>query len=161
MAIRPSHTHSLERFRAVCWSRWPGLNRRPTVYETVALPLSYIGNGNTSSYLLRSALATSDVVPTVSSGFEVADFASRIPERQVQAWIPCKGPRDLDVRDEKFMTENNRSGCRASLVSKQFKREVSDGDADRSWHWRPTRSDGGRREVAYDRELVRVQLHRA
>ena len=25
------------------WSRWPGLNRRPTVYETVALPLSYIG----------------------------------------------------------------------------------------------------------------------
>ncbi len=26
------------------WSQWPGLNRRPTVYETVALPLSYIGN---------------------------------------------------------------------------------------------------------------------
>jgi hypothetical protein len=25
------------------WSQWPGLNRRPTVYETVALPLSYIG----------------------------------------------------------------------------------------------------------------------
>jgi hypothetical protein len=34
---------SPERLRAVCWSRWPGLNRRPTVYETVALPLSYIG----------------------------------------------------------------------------------------------------------------------
>src|SRR5262249_12106323 len=26
-------------------SRWPGLNRRPTVYETVALPLSYTGEG--------------------------------------------------------------------------------------------------------------------
>ncbi len=25
------------------WSRWAELNRRPTVYETVALPLSYIG----------------------------------------------------------------------------------------------------------------------
>src|SRR5712672_2318234 len=25
------------------WSHWSGLNRRPTVYETVALPLSYIG----------------------------------------------------------------------------------------------------------------------
>ena len=25
------------------WSQWSGLNRRPTVYETVALPLSYIG----------------------------------------------------------------------------------------------------------------------
>ena len=25
------------------WSRWSGLNRRPTVYETVALPLSYTG----------------------------------------------------------------------------------------------------------------------
>src|SRR5690349_10873119 len=29
--------------RGFCWSQWPGLNRRPTVYETVALPLSYIG----------------------------------------------------------------------------------------------------------------------
>ena len=26
------------------WSQWSGLNRRPTVYETVALPLSYIGS---------------------------------------------------------------------------------------------------------------------
>ena len=26
------------------WSRWSGLNRRPTVYETVALPLSYTGD---------------------------------------------------------------------------------------------------------------------
>lgn len=25
------------------WSQWSELNRRPTVYETVALPLSYIG----------------------------------------------------------------------------------------------------------------------
>src|SRR5437899_304592 len=30
--------------RAPGWSQWPGLNRRPTVYETVALPLSYIGS---------------------------------------------------------------------------------------------------------------------
>ena len=29
--------------KASAWSQWPGLNRRPTVYETVALPLSYIG----------------------------------------------------------------------------------------------------------------------
>ena len=29
--------------RVEYWSQWPGLNRRPTVYETVALPLSYIG----------------------------------------------------------------------------------------------------------------------
>ena len=28
---------------SIRWSQWPGLNRRPTVYETVALPLSYIG----------------------------------------------------------------------------------------------------------------------
>src|SRR5213075_1843633 len=38
-----SRARSPERSRAVCWSRWPGSNRRPTVYETVALPLSYIG----------------------------------------------------------------------------------------------------------------------
>jgi hypothetical protein len=31
------------RARRECWSRWTGLNRRPTVYETVALPLSYTG----------------------------------------------------------------------------------------------------------------------
>lgn len=29
--------------RDLNWSRWSGLNRRPTVYETVALPLSYTG----------------------------------------------------------------------------------------------------------------------
>ena len=28
------------------WSQWSGLNRRPTVYETVALPLSYTGVPN-------------------------------------------------------------------------------------------------------------------
>jgi hypothetical protein len=33
------------------WSRWPGLNRRPTVYETVALPLSYIGEVGRNWYL--------------------------------------------------------------------------------------------------------------
>lgn len=31
------------------WSQWSGLNRRPTVYETVALPLSYIGFQFTTS----------------------------------------------------------------------------------------------------------------
>lgn len=29
---------------AKCMSRWPGLNRQPMVYDTIALPLSYIGN---------------------------------------------------------------------------------------------------------------------
>lgn len=28
----------------VLWSRRPGLNRRPTVYKTAALPLSYVGS---------------------------------------------------------------------------------------------------------------------
>jgi hypothetical protein len=32
------------------WSQWPGLNRRPTVYETVALPLSYIGVQNSAAF---------------------------------------------------------------------------------------------------------------
>ncbi len=30
------------------WSRWSGLNRRPTVYETVALPLSYTGDARSA-----------------------------------------------------------------------------------------------------------------
>ena len=29
--------------RLKSWSQWPGLNRRPAVYETAALPLSYTG----------------------------------------------------------------------------------------------------------------------
>src|SRR5260370_1788884 len=33
----------LAQYSGTTWSQWPGLNRRPTVYETVALPLSYIG----------------------------------------------------------------------------------------------------------------------
>jgi hypothetical protein len=32
------------------WSQWSGLNRRPTVYETVALPLSYIGTQQAREY---------------------------------------------------------------------------------------------------------------
>src|SRR5262249_34738121 len=36
----------------VIWSRCPDLNRGPTVYETVALPLSYIGEVDT---LVRTA----------------------------------------------------------------------------------------------------------
>ena len=41
-------------FEAI-WSQWPGLNRRPTVYETVALPLSYIGFRFKNSYSLCSS----------------------------------------------------------------------------------------------------------
>src|ERR1043166_1686232 len=36
-------SHGIYTWRWKEWSQWPGLNRRPTVYETVALPLSYIG----------------------------------------------------------------------------------------------------------------------
>src|SRR5258707_12841634 len=39
------------------WSQWPGLNRRPTVYETVALPLSYIGTFVRQPELLPSETA--------------------------------------------------------------------------------------------------------
>jgi hypothetical protein len=54
---------------SVLRSRWPGLNRRPTVYETVALPLSYIGRVLKLFYYGRSALAVSSGVSTfVSSG---------------------------------------------------------------------------------------------
>lgn len=51
------------------WSQWPGLNRRPTVYETVALPLSYIGT-LPHSKLYRHAKLTgkhnSDMIGRVS-----------------------------------------------------------------------------------------------
>ena len=40
---RPLISHYPLTRRPEVWSQWPGLNRRPTVYETVALPLSYIG----------------------------------------------------------------------------------------------------------------------
>src|SRR4051812_39078696 len=39
----PAALRAQKHYSATTWSQWPGLNRRPTVYETVALPLSYIG----------------------------------------------------------------------------------------------------------------------
>jgi hypothetical protein len=39
--VNTNSTENVEELKK--WSQWPGLNRRPTVYETVALPLSYIG----------------------------------------------------------------------------------------------------------------------
>gem|GEM_PF-2620607 len=41
------------------WSQWPGLNRRPTVYETVALPLSYTGTTANQRIVTNSALFAS------------------------------------------------------------------------------------------------------
>src|SRR6266850_2380566 len=43
-SLHPTHVPTPCCTRSRAWSQWPGLNRRPTVYETVALPLSYIGN---------------------------------------------------------------------------------------------------------------------
>jgi hypothetical protein len=56
MLCAPAHipfreTESQGLGRPSKWSQWPGLNRRPTVYETVALPLSYIGITFNNSHL--------------------------------------------------------------------------------------------------------------
>jgi hypothetical protein len=40
----PQIRNAQKRMRRKNWSQWPDSNRRPTVYETVALPLSYIGS---------------------------------------------------------------------------------------------------------------------
>jgi hypothetical protein len=39
------------------WSRWSDLNRRPAVYETAALPLSYTGNGPFISQYIPNIVA--------------------------------------------------------------------------------------------------------
>ena len=44
------------------WSQWPGLNRRPTVYETVALPLSYIGTHITEKHFPKLRLGDALIV---------------------------------------------------------------------------------------------------
>jgi hypothetical protein len=36
----------------IVWSRWSDLNRRPAVYETAALPLSYTGKAHIPAKLL-------------------------------------------------------------------------------------------------------------
>src|SRR5207249_10904753 len=56
----------------VNWSQWSGLNRRPTVYESVALPLSYIGflhfeTNQVTFILFRSeSMASQFAVPTAA-----------------------------------------------------------------------------------------------
>ena len=39
------------------WSRWWDLNPRPLLYESIALPLSYIGNGSTNGAGLPTELS--------------------------------------------------------------------------------------------------------
>jgi hypothetical protein len=41
------------------WSRWSDLNRRPTLYERVALPLSYIGAADCFASYRRNLLILS------------------------------------------------------------------------------------------------------
>ena len=43
------------------WSRWSDLNRRPTLYERVALPLSYIG----LKYIYESLELTLSKIQTI------------------------------------------------------------------------------------------------
>src|SRR5678810_979114 len=55
------------------WSQWPGLNRRPTVYETVALPLSYIGTHARAGRALRREppLSASSIVSRRNAALQV------------------------------------------------------------------------------------------
>ena len=62
----PAKVPNLCRTRGKEWSQWPGLNRRPTVYETVALPLSYIG--------FQSALHSLIIAPPETRKFRRLSF---------------------------------------------------------------------------------------
>ncbi len=53
------------------WSQWSDLNRRPTDYESVALPLSYIGRLGYIATSADAAFTTSDKVACWLQGCNV------------------------------------------------------------------------------------------
>lgn len=85
------------------WSQWSGLNRRPTVYETVALPLSYTGwfrvvrSGtcrDASSIRPKARVARRFFGPSnFAIHREVGDNTSN--EMGVRAWSPGSGRQNV------------------------------------------------------------------
>ena len=78
------------------WSRWSGLNRRPTVYETVALPLSYTGFG--------------DLFQAPRKGTTTQKTPSRHPFFSSPKVLPCKPPLQDPCKE---------SAARAKLSSRK------------------------------------------
>src|SRR5205823_2736183 len=60
----PTGTNSTRSCRG--WSRWPGLNRRPTVYETVALPAELHRRGAAKITSVGIRLKRLNIPPTMN-----------------------------------------------------------------------------------------------
>ena len=105
------------------WSQWPGLNRRPTVYETVALPLSYIGLTKPSAAYfaslrangkrIRSSLETR--VVSVAK-LKLPDFLQDQRRMAVNAGEPVNGDAIIEMFKKKI--ENQSLADTAKRVPK-------------------------------------------
>ena len=76
------------------WSRWSGLNRRPTVYETVALPLSYTGEARCATH----AIGKGELPAGASGKFACARFSAFLTDEAQDAedWLAIQAaPRVL------------------------------------------------------------------
>ena len=86
-------------------SRWWDLNPQPRLYESRALPLSYIGEP-----LARMILAGRVFVKTnlAACGFSDRKAASRRPTA-TPAWNPWRLPSQIRMREPAFSLANRRS----------------------------------------------------
>ena len=87
------------------WSQWSGLNRRPTVYETVALPLSYIGLRK-PIIIRRNRLVASPFAVFAGPGHFQCDLISDN--------LPCR-PCKLFEYAEFVRSDSHESGLQQAL----------------------------------------------
>jgi hypothetical protein len=124
------------------WSQWSGLNRRPTVYETVALPLSYIGFAVFRQHLFNLPPTTTRWLP------EALDHRRRqnhLPPRpwldalyaQVSGWssgLELTKSREHNERFQGSGSTIQRSSVPGLRLSPRPScRSRPEGVADRSW----------------------------
>src|SRR5215212_1540274 len=73
----------------MCWSQQSDLNRRPTVYKTVALPLSYAGVAGAGNVNLFEAKFQPRRANVGQAGARTRNFRGRAP---VSSWTLSRCP---------------------------------------------------------------------
>jgi hypothetical protein len=117
------------------WSQWSGLNRRPTVYETVALPLSYIGYQLLTHFvhpglaslrlgLMKSPPPKEEILSTTPE----VNTDTSINVRKANPTSPYFVKTNIPnlIKLEPLGTYYRRCKVRGKLVRKSFKTKVFD-----------------------------------
>jgi hypothetical protein len=102
-ASRISTTRARSRVRVTgAWSRESGLNRRPALYESAALPLSYRGGGE-SSHLSRGARTVKRLVQRFFFGRFASAPSGGAPCAEAGKW-PCRASQSASIASNAILS---------------------------------------------------------